>query len=92
MRWVLPLVFLIPQPVWACSTCFDPKDGRQSNFLLPTMFMTLLPLTMLGVIGVWLWRAHRRAALPPATPSNPFPAPSSVAPWAGPGLLPSEKR
>jgi len=92
MRWLLPLALLVPQPVWACSTCFDPKDGRQSNFLLPTLFMSLLPLTMLAAVGLWLWRAHKRAELVPVTPPIPFPVPSGVSSWTGSGILPPENR
>ena len=77
-RLVALLVLAVPAPVWACSTCFDPKDQRQSNFLFPTIFMTLLPLTMFAVIGGWLWLSFRRANAP--APTIPFQAGASPRP------------
>jgi hypothetical protein len=47
---------------WACSSCIDPKDQRQSGYLGPTIFMSFLPLTMIGLIGGFMWWANRRAA------------------------------
>lgn len=68
-----------PQAAWACSTCFDPKDVRQGNYLVPTLFMTFLPLSMMAAIGGYAWFAHRRAATTVA-PAIPFPAGNPPAP------------
>lgn len=51
-----------PSVAFACSSCNDPKDQGQAAFLGPTIFMSLLPLTMLGAIGGYLWWRARRAS------------------------------
>lgn len=71
-RW-LALLLLVPSPVWACATCVDPKDARQANFLLPTIFMSLLPITMFAVIGGLFWWAHKRSATPEDASVTTFP-------------------
>jgi hypothetical protein len=43
---------------WACATCTDPKDPRNAVYLDMTMFMSLLPLTAMGLVIGWLyWRS-----------------------------------
>ena len=77
MNRLFALVLLVPGPVWACATCVDPKDARQGNFLLPTIFMSLLPLTMFAAIGGWLWWANKRAGAATQATVTTFPAGAS---------------
>lgn len=68
-------VALVPAPVWACSSCNDPKDLGQDAFLGPTIFMSLLPLGMLGVIGGYFWWHAHRAAGPGSAELSSSPSP-----------------
>lgn len=68
-------VGLVPNVAWACSSCNDPKDLGQDAFLGPTIFMSLLPLGMLGAIGGYLWWHFRRASLTAAVELSSSPSP-----------------
>lgn len=41
-----------------CPVCFDVRDGPRVAFFVTTIFLSLLPLAMLG--GLW-WYIRRRA-------------------------------
>jgi membrane protease YdiL (CAAX protease family) len=64
--WVVSLAFgLFSAPsAWACAACNDPKNADESAFFGPTIFMSLLPLAMLGLIFGYLYRRAQRAAQP----------------------------
>jgi hypothetical protein len=49
---------LIPSSVWACSACAlaDPKNSK--TYLDMTLFMSALPLLMVGGLAYWLWRRY----------------------------------
>lgn len=69
------VVGLVPRTVWACSSCNDPKDLGQDAFLGPTIFMSLLPLGMLGAIGGYLWWHAHRATGPSSAELSSSPSP-----------------
>jgi len=62
-RWIAALVLLLitvtPQLAHACSVCFEANDKNRAAFFATTVFLSLLPLGMIG--GMYLWlrrRAH----------------------------------
>jgi hypothetical protein len=62
-RWipvlVLLLLVLVPGTAHACSVCFDPRDKSNGTFLVSTAFLSLVPLGMLGSVGIWLRKRLR---------------------------------
>jgi hypothetical protein len=68
--WVLPLALLLvlalPDVAHACPVCFDPREENRFAFLATTVFMSLVPLGMVGGVGLWLRkRARDLKGLPP---------------------------
>ena len=45
----------------ACSVCFSATDAAREAYYSTTAFMILLPIGLVASIGVWLYRAARRA-------------------------------
>ncbi|HSW28969.1 MAG TPA: hypothetical protein VLH75_05660 [Longimicrobiales bacterium] len=73
--WVLPLAFLLlaalPDAAHACPVCFDPREENRFAFLATTVFMSLVPLGMVGGVGLWLRkRARDLKGLPPEDRSD----------------------
>jgi hypothetical protein len=71
----LPWFVLVAWPVFpgvaeACSTCMDPSEGSRT-LLWVTIFLSLLPLTLLGSIGGYIWWRSRGAAALATTPALP---------------------
>lgn len=62
-RWlpviILLLLVVLPDVLHACPVCFDQKEKNRMAFFTTTIFLSLLPLGMIG--GVWYW--VRRAML-----------------------------
>jgi hypothetical protein len=49
-----------PRLARACSVCTAGReDETQTAFLLTTVFLSVLPLSMFAGFGFWLWRRHR---------------------------------
>lgn len=69
------LLGLTPRVLQACAVCFDARDQNRVAFLATTVFMSLLPLGMIGALGLWLRRRARalsrdggaEGTLPPAS-------------------------
>ncbi|GMV06017.1 MAG: hypothetical protein AMXMBFR53_22940 [Gemmatimonadota bacterium] len=62
----LALLVLLPEAAWACPVCFDPRDENRVAFLATTVFLSLVPLGMVGGLGLWLRkRARELRGLPP---------------------------
>ena len=73
--WILPLAFLLlavlPDVAHACPVCFDPREENRLAFLATTVFMSLVPLGMIGGVGLWLRkRARELQGLPPEDRSD----------------------
>ena len=52
----------LPDAAHACPVCFDSSDENRQAFFATTVFLTLLPLGMVGGAGLWLrHRARERA-------------------------------
>lgn len=45
---------LVPKSALACSVCFSAKEGTQTAFIVTTVFMSLLPLGLIGGLIFWL--------------------------------------
>jgi len=68
--WTLPLALLLvlalPDVAHACPVCFDPREENRFAFLATTVFLSLVPLGMVGGVGLWLRkRARALKGLPP---------------------------
>jgi hypothetical protein len=73
--WVGLVALAAPRLALACSVCSAGReDEAQTAFLVTTVFLSVLPLTMFAGFGLWIWRRHRKlraletrdAAAPPA--------------------------
>lgn len=51
---------LAPATSWACSVCFTGEEATQAAFIGTTVFLSLLPLMLIGGGVWWLWRRARR--------------------------------
>ena len=61
--WPLAAVglLLLPDPARACAVCQSAQDAEtQTAFLFATLFMTLLPLSLIGASALWLRRRLRQ--------------------------------
>lgn len=47
---------------WACAVCVVPSRDTAMAFLGTAVLLSVLPLALIGGIGVWLHRRVRRAA------------------------------
>lgn len=56
---VLGLVVVFPDQAHACAVCFDPRAENRFAFLATTVFLTLLPLSLVGSVGMWLRKRAR---------------------------------
>lgn len=64
-------LMLVPAEAWACAVCFDPREENRFAFLATTIFLSLVPLGMVGGVGLWLRRRARQLrGLPPETDAS----------------------
>ncbi|MDP2956377.1 MAG: hypothetical protein Q8N53_08140 [Longimicrobiales bacterium] len=62
----LYLLAVLPDVGHACAVCFDPREENRLAFLATAIFMSLVPLGMVGGLGLWLRkRAREIKGLPP---------------------------
>lgn len=51
------VLYMVPSVARACSVCTAGRDEEnQAAFLLSTLFMSLLPLIVIGSVVFFLWR------------------------------------
>ena len=63
---VVAMAAVLPAEVWACAVCFDPREENRFAFLATTIFLSLVPLGMVGGVSLWLRRRARQLrGLPP---------------------------
>lgn len=68
---LVALAAVAPADVWACAVCFDPREENRFAFLATTIFLSLVPLGMVGGVGLWLRRRARQLrGLPPETDAS----------------------
>ncbi len=65
--WIIAAVFLAgvlaPEASDACAVCFSGRDENRLAFTTTTVFLTALPLVMIGSVVGWLrWLAAERRA------------------------------
>lgn len=53
-------LLLAPQLADACAVCFSASDENREAFTATTVFLTVLPLVMVGSTVGWLLRQLRR--------------------------------
>ncbi|NJD19895.1 MAG: hypothetical protein FIA95_11525 [Gemmatimonadetes bacterium] len=53
------LLLALPDVAHACPVCFDPREENRFAFLATTVFMSLVPLGMVGGVGMWLRKRAR---------------------------------
>ena len=53
------LLLLLPGAAWACPVCFDTTAENRMAFMQTTVLLSLLPLGMVGGVGVWIRRRAR---------------------------------
>lgn len=72
------LVVFLPEIALACSVCGGSGTAETRwAFRLTTLFMSVLPLVMVGGIVGWLWRRARALESAPARPPVRRPAPAA---------------
>jgi hypothetical protein len=81
-------VLASPALAWACPVCFSVKnEATRIAFLGTTVFLTALPLFLMGGVGVWLAKRVEAAERDhaeisgnePAATAQPLPGPVATA-------------
>jgi hypothetical protein len=68
----LAALLALPDAVHACPVCFDSSDENRQAFLVTAAFLTLLPLGMVGGVGLWLRKRAREVGRDPGeAPAGP---------------------
>lgn len=68
MRRAFGVGLLLGGTLWgpsalACSVCSDPNDPRSAAYFDMTIFMSLLPLLVMGTAAIWIWRRMSAEAI-----------------------------
>lgn len=56
---VFLLATLVPAVAYACPVCFDANEANRTAFIATTVFLSLLPLSMIGGVVLWIRSAVR---------------------------------
>jgi hypothetical protein len=56
----------VPASAWACPVCFSATDDNRLAFLATTVFLSLLPLSLIGGTCYWVYRQVMAAEAPRA--------------------------
>jgi peptidoglycan/LPS O-acetylase OafA/YrhL len=76
-RWVavavVAVAMLMPKVALACPVCFDPRDENRFAFLGTTIFLSLLPLGMVGAMVTWVRQRSRKLDEEQATSAGSTP-------------------
>lgn len=60
------MLLLLAAAAFACPVCGQPLENNQTNYLVMTIVLSLLPLGMMGGVGFWVYRSTRSAHAPGA--------------------------
>ena len=60
---------MLPNLAMACAVCGAQEEKAAGAYLAMTIFLSLLPLSLIGGTGYWLWR--RAKHVPPCEPPKP---------------------
>lgn len=52
-------VLATPTAAYACPVCFDANEANRTAFIVTTIFLSLLPLAMVGGIAYWIRQVTR---------------------------------
>jgi hypothetical protein len=55
-----PLAVLLPSAAAACAVCVSGTEANRAAFFGTTVFLSLLPLGIIGAGLYWLWRRGRQ--------------------------------
>jgi hypothetical protein len=86
-RWVASIgliVFAYARVGHACAVCIDLGSRSTGAFTLSTVFLSLMPLVMVGGVAFWIRRALRQRANHPEggfSPDLPATSPSGESAW-----------
>ncbi len=70
---------LLPTGAFACPVCYGGSEGPLFTYFVTGVLMSLLPLGMIGVVGLWYLRSTRSRR---AERENPVSArPKGATPW-----------
>ena len=50
----LLLLLVVPSAAWACAACLAMADENRVAFAQTAVALSLLPLGMVGSVGIWL--------------------------------------
>lgn len=71
---------LVASAAHACPVCFSAKDeASRQAFFDTTVFLTLLPLAMIGGVIYWIARRSRQLEAEPPEPEAPDAQPGPAA-------------
>ena len=56
---VLAFLAILPDVAHACAVCFDPREENRFVFLATTAFLSLFPLSLVGMAGAFLRKRSR---------------------------------
>jgi amino acid transporter len=56
---VLAFVVMLPDVAHACAVCFDARAENRIAFLATTAFLSLFPLSLVGMAGAFLRKRSR---------------------------------
>ena len=65
------LIVCLPQVGLACSVCFSATEANRAAFISTTVFLSVLPLLLIGGLTGWLWRRARAIQQVGSSPSSP---------------------
>jgi hypothetical protein len=68
---------LLPDAARACSVCYGGAEESRRAFLLTTVLLSLLPLSMFAALGWWVWRSALRSEAEAAPPASPTSSPTA---------------
>jgi hypothetical protein len=54
-------VLATPTVAYACPVCFDANEANRTAFILTTVFLSFLPLAMVGGIAYWIRQLTRES-------------------------------
>jgi hypothetical protein len=70
-------IALLPDAAAACSVCYGGAEESRKAFLFTTVLLSLLPLSMFGALGWWVWRNVLRSEAEAAPPASPTSSPTA---------------
>ena len=81
---LVALLILAPEIALACPVCMSGRDDEtRAAFILTTLFLTLLPLALIGGVVWWLTRRARSLERQRDADASPRLDPAATAAHAG---------